>query len=85
MNRTLKFKYKTKVKNPDIIRRMRTSEGDVYNDIQIIGDFYRVMPVNAKEWWYLATLEHGVDKHAPAKGDGIIVLQSAIDLVSNHA
>jgi hypothetical protein len=87
IKRTLNFGAKTKVKNPDIIREEKDLRygTPVYNSTQIKGDFYRVIPANAKEVAYLRNLEHRVDKFAPARGNGIIVRCSAIDTVSNNA
>jgi hypothetical protein len=87
ITRTLKFGAKTKVKNPDIIREEKDLRygTPVFNSRQIKGDFYRVIPSNANEVAYIRNLEHRVDKFAPAKGNGIIVRCSAIDLVANNA
>ena len=87
IKRTLNFGAKTKVKNPDIIREEKDLRygTPVFNSTQIKGDFYRVIPANAKEVAYLRNLEHRVDKFAPARGNGIIVRCSAIDAVANHA
>jgi hypothetical protein len=87
IKRTLNFGAKTKVKNPDIIREEKDLRygTPVYNSTQIKGDFYRVIPANAREVFYLRNLEHRVDKFAPARGNGVIVRCSAIDAVANHA
>ena len=87
IKRTLNFGAKTKVKNPDIIREEKDLRygTPVFNSTQIKGDFYRVIPANAREVTYLRNLEHRVDKFAPARGNGIIVRCSAIDAVANHA
>jgi hypothetical protein len=87
IKRTLKFGAKTKVKNPDIIREEKDLRygTPVFNSRQIKGDFYRVIPSDAKEVAYIRNLEHRVDKFAPARGNGIIVRCSAIDLVANNA
>jgi hypothetical protein len=87
IKRTLNFGAKTKVKNPDIICEEKDLRygTPVFNSTQIKGDFYRVIPANAKEVAYLRNLEHRVDKFAPARGNGVIVRCSAIDAVANHA
>jgi hypothetical protein len=87
IKRALNFGAKTKVKNPDIIREDKDLRygTPVFNSTQIKGDYYRVIPSNAHEVAYIRNLEHRVDKFAPARGNGIIVRCSAIDIVSNNA
>lgn len=55
IKRTLNFGAKTKVKNPDIIREEKDLRygTPVFNSTQIKGDFYRIIPSNAKEVAYL--------------------------------
>jgi len=87
IKRTLNFGAKTKVKNPDIIREEKDLRygTPVFNSTQIKGDFYRVIPANAREVFYLRNLEHRVAKSPRARDNGVIARCSAMAAFPTHA
>ena len=65
--------------NPEVIIKSETLTGqDGFNAEQILGKFYLVSPVDAKEIFAIQNMIHGEDKFAPAKGNGIIVSAAAL-------
>jgi len=77
--RTL-FKKRVVENNPKVLLR---KDDPVRNDFTFkvqerVGKFYRVIPVNAKEVFYLRSLQKGYDYFTPAEGDGLILSAHSI-------
>ncbi len=68
-------------KNPEVIvkRKMVTVDDYAFDSTQLRGNYYRVIPTNAREVFFLASLEKYEEKWAPAKGNGVIVRSDIID------
>jgi hypothetical protein len=80
----IQFLTRIESKNPEVIkkRKMITVDDYAFDPIELRGTYYRVIPTNAREVFFLASLEKYVDKWAPAKGNGIIVRSEIIDSLS---
>jgi hypothetical protein len=83
-NSPIKFHMRIESKNPEVIkkRKMVTVDDYAFDPTELRGTYYRVIPTNAREVFFLASLEKYVDKWAPAKGNGIIVRSEIIDGLS---
>lgn len=79
----IQFNARIECKNPEVIkkRKMITIDDYAFDATEIRGNFYRVIPTNAREVFFLASLEKYVDKWAPAKGNGVIVCREIIDQI----
>jgi hypothetical protein len=71
------FQIHQRVFRPHVIIRERTQREDTYKVIERQDTCLRVSPSNAKEVLALQLLEHGVDKFAPAAGNGVVITQEA--------
>jgi hypothetical protein len=83
-NSPIKFHMRIESKNPEVIkkRKMVTVDDFAFDPMELRGTYYRVIPTNAREVFFLASLEKYVDKWAPAKGNGVIVRTEIIDGLS---
>lgn len=71
------FQIHQRTFRPHVIVRERTQREDTYRIIERDDTCLIVMPSNSKEVLALQLLEHGVDKFAPANGNGVIITQDA--------
>lgn len=71
------FQIHRRTFRPQVIVRERTQREDTYRIIERQDTCLIVMPSNSKEVLALQLLEHGVDKFAPASGNGVIITQEA--------
>lgn len=80
-NEPIRFFARVASKSPEVImkRKMISVDDYAFDTHSLKGNYYRVVPTNAREVLFLASLEKYVDKWAPAKGDGIIVRADIID------
>lgn len=83
-NSPIQFLARIESKNPEVIkkRKMITVDDYAFDPMELRGTYYRVIPTNAREVFFLASLEKYVDKWAPAKGNGVIVRTEIIDGLS---
>lgn len=52
----------------------KVANGDpTFDEDILVGDWFRVFPVTARDVLFLQMLEHRVDKHAPAQGGGVLI------------
>jgi len=60
--------------DPHVIRRI-SKPGEPYDSevIKLTGEYSRVSIKTAADWNLIRMMQHGVDFHAPASGDGIMV------------
>ena len=73
------FPVRILTENPDVIRpHQRLGGTTAYDVTRKPGTHYRLSPQTADEIFALQMLEHGVEKYAPAHGDGVIVTSSAL-------
>lgn len=77
----IQFLTRIESRNPEVIkkRKMITVDDFAFDPVELRGTYYRVVPTNAREVFFLASLEKYVDKWAPAKGNGVIVRAEIID------
>ena len=82
----IQFLARIESKNPEVIkkRKMVTVDDYAFNPMELRGTYYRVIPTNAREVFFLASLEKYVDKWAPAKGNGVIVRTEIIDQLTTR-
>jgi hypothetical protein len=80
----IQFLTRIESKNPEVIkkRKMITIDDYAFDPVELRGTYYRVIPTNAREVFFLASLEKYVDKWAPAKGNGVIVRADIIEGLS---
>lgn len=71
------FQIHQRTFHPQVIVRQRTEREDTYRVIERNDTCLLVMPSNSKEVLALQLLEHGVDKFAPANGNGVVITQEA--------
>ncbi len=72
------FSIRTAEADPRVILRVTKSGKENFIEREMDGVFHRIKPVDAKEHCALLMLEHGVDKFAPAVGNGILVTDAAL-------
>ena len=82
----IRFLTRIKIENPLVIKRrkMVSVEDYAFDPVQLVGPYYRLTPTNAREIFFISTLEKYTDKWAPFKGNGIIVRASIIDNMFNN-
>lgn len=82
----IQFLTRIESRNPEVIkkRKMITVDDFAFDPIELRGTYYRVIPTNAREIFFLASLEKYVDKWAPAKGNGVIVRSEIIDQLTRR-
>lgn len=71
------FQIHQRAFRPQVIVRERTQREDTYRIIERDDTCLIVTPSSSKEVLALQLLEHGVDKFAPANGNGVIITQEA--------
>lgn len=71
------FQIHQRTFRPHVIVRERTQREDTYRIVERQDTCLIVTPSNSKEVLALQMLEHGVDKFAPASGNGVIITQEA--------
>ena len=71
------FQIHQRAFRPHVIVRERTQREDTYRIVERQDTCLIVTPSNSKEVLALQLLEHGVDKFAPAIGNGVIITQDA--------
>ena len=71
------FQIHQRTFRPHVIVRERTQREDTYRVVERQDTCLIVTPSNSKEVLALQLLEHGVDKFAPAIGNGVIITQDA--------
>jgi hypothetical protein len=71
------FQFHQRVFRPQVIIRELTQRQDTHKVIEREDTCLLVSPSNSKEVLALQLLEHGVDKFAPASGNGVIITQEA--------
>lgn len=71
------FQIHQRAFRPHVIIRERTQREDTYKVIEREDTCLIVTPSSWKEVLALQLLEHGVDKFAPANGNGVIITQEA--------
>jgi hypothetical protein len=80
----LRFAAKIECKNPEVVkkRRMVTVDDYAFDSVELRGNYYRVIPISAREVFFLASLEKYEEKWAPARGNGVIVRADIIDQIN---
>ena len=71
------FQIHQRTFRPQVIIRELTQRQDTHKVIEREDTCLLVSPSNSKEVLALQLLEHGVDKFAPASGNGVIITQEA--------
>ena len=71
------FTLREKTINPHVVTLATQKIGSEvsYTTKEKRGVFYRVIPSNAREVFYIANLETGVDSFAPSEGDGVYIAE----------
>ena len=72
------FSIRTAEADPRVIIKLQKRGHDAYEEREMDGIFHRVYPVDARENSALRLIEHGVDKFAPAVGNGILITDRAL-------
>lgn len=88
MNPPKYFKTRVMVINPEVIAPVEASPDRFsYVETTAWGKFYRVKPVDQREWSFLAGLEHRKDKFAPKvqnvtdEGEGVLISSAAMAMI----
>lgn len=79
----LHFPAKIAISDPQVILKEKyehTDEFSFYSET-IVGDFYRVIPMSAREISFFRSCKMREEIFAPAKGNGIIVRADVLDSV----
>jgi hypothetical protein len=53
--------------------KQKATDEPSFQPKRLIGKWLRVFPQNGHDVQFLQNLEHGVDKHAPASGHGVLI------------
>ena len=74
------FPDKLLVENPRVLFRREVPPADFKFEIEIaFGEFYLVVPLVAKEVYFIQMLGKNIDVFLPSDGEGLLVKKKAID------
>lgn len=75
------FPTKLRESHPTAILREQLPDIDdfKFKKLKLVGRFYRVIPRNGREVWFLRCLQKNVDLFVPESGNGLLVSAKLID------
>jgi len=73
------FPIRRLVRNPRVILPRRDFRGvTAWEEAEVVGEFYHVIPSTPKEIQYLTLLKLHWEKYAPAEGAGVLLRLEAL-------
>jgi hypothetical protein len=76
------FDYKTKEIAPEVVIKKEVGNVYTFETGRVPGVFFRVIPDGFREIFLIQMLEQYREKFAPAKGNGVLISESAMKQIT---